>query len=142
MARIKIELPITFSFQTSVKIRVTDINYGGHVGNDNVLSIMHEGRLQYLKHLGFKNEIDIAENIGLIVADAAIQYKAESFHGDEIEVKIALEEFNKYGFDMVYLLTNTKTNIEIARGKTGIVCFNYVLKKVASVPQELLEKLN
>lgn len=141
MARIKIELPNTFSFQTSVKIRVTDINYGGHVGNDNILSIMHEGRLQYLKHLGFKSEIDIAQNIGLIVSDAALQYKAESFHGDEIDLKIATADFNKYGFDMLYLLNNSESGKEIARGKTGIVYYNYVMKKVAPVPQELLQKL-
>ncbi|MEM6846395.1 MAG: acyl-CoA thioesterase, partial [Bacteroidota bacterium] len=79
MARIKISFPVDFIFKTKITIRVTDVNYGGHVGNDSILSIMHEVRLQFLKHLGFKSEVDIDENVGLIVADVAVQYKAESF---------------------------------------------------------------
>ncbi|MEM9391915.1 MAG: thioesterase family protein, partial [Bacteroidota bacterium] len=81
MARIKINFPEDFIFKSKITIRVTDVNYGGHVGNDSILSIMHEVRLQFLKHLGFKSEVDIDENVGLIVADVAVQYKAESFHG-------------------------------------------------------------
>jgi len=34
MQRIKIDLPEFFSFTTPIKIRITDLNYGGHVGND------------------------------------------------------------------------------------------------------------
>jgi acyl-CoA thioesterase FadM len=42
MARIKIELPQSFSFTCRIPVRITDINYGGHAGNDTVLSIIHE----------------------------------------------------------------------------------------------------
>ena len=49
MARVKLEVPSTFSFQTTIPIRITDVNYGGHVGNDSILSILHEIRIQFLK---------------------------------------------------------------------------------------------
>ncbi len=139
MARIKIHFPDHYAFKTLVKLRVTDINYGGHLGNDNVLSLIHEARLQFFRHLGFKSEIDISENVGIIVADAAIQYKAESFYGDELEIKVAVNDFNKYGFDLVYQLTNVKTDQEVATGKTGVVCFDYKAKKVVPNPENLLK---
>ncbi|MEM6522795.1 MAG: thioesterase family protein [Bacteroidota bacterium] len=141
MGRIKIEFPQHYIFKTYVKIRVTDINYGGHVGNDNVLSIMHECRLQFLQHLGFKSEIDISENIGIIVSDVAIQYKSESFYGDELEVRLAVDDFNEYGFDILYQLDNLSTNKEAATGKTGVVCVDYRLKKVVNIPDILREKI-
>ncbi|MEM7109959.1 MAG: thioesterase family protein [Bacteroidota bacterium] len=142
MGRIKIEFPNPYIFKTKIKIRVSDINYGGHAGNDNILSIMHECRLQFLQHLGFKSEIDISENIGIIVSDVAIHYKSESFYGDELEVKLAVDDFNKYGFDMLYQLDNLTTNKEAATGKTGAVCVDYRLKKVVPIPEILIQRLN
>jgi acyl-CoA thioester hydrolase len=42
---------------------------------------------------------------------------------------------------MFYLLENKVTGNEVARGKTGIVCFDYARKKVAPVPEILLKGL-
>lgn len=42
MARVKIELPEKFIFKTEIPIRIDDINYGGHLGNDTVLFTYYE----------------------------------------------------------------------------------------------------
>jgi acyl-CoA thioester hydrolase len=141
MSRLQLDLPATFIFSTEIPIRVTDINYGGHVGNDSILSLMHEARIQFYRHLGFKNELSFEGSIGQIIADAAIVYKSESFLGDVLTAQIAVADFNKYGFDLLYKLTNNTTTKEVARGKTGIVCFDYEKRKVASIPHILLNKL-
>ncbi len=82
MARIKIELPEKFLFRTEIPVRITDINYGGHLGNDSLLSIIHEARLRFLNHLGY-SESNV-EEVGIIMIDSAIQYKSEGFYGDEL----------------------------------------------------------
>jgi acyl-CoA thioesterase FadM len=48
MARIKLTLPSAFGFKTQIPVRIQDLNYGNHVSNDAILSIMHEARMQYL----------------------------------------------------------------------------------------------
>ena len=53
MERIKISLPESFKFSTIMKIRITDLNYGGHVGNDSFLSLIHEARQQFLNHFNY-----------------------------------------------------------------------------------------
>lgn len=141
MPRIKLHLPPNFSFQTEIKIRITDLNYGGHVGNDTILGIMHEARMQYLYKLGYANEVDAFEGNGLIQTDAAIVYKSETFYGETLLVEIAANDFNKYGFDFVYKLSKTGSLIEVARGKTGVVCFDYQNKKIVLLPAGLKEKL-
>ncbi|RYF84358.1 MAG: thioesterase, partial [Chitinophagaceae bacterium] len=60
MARIKINLPHSFLFNTTVPVRITDLNYGGHVGNDALLGIIHEIRMQFLKSLGYSSELEVA----------------------------------------------------------------------------------
>ena len=75
--RVQLQLPETFSFQTEIPVRITDINYGNHLGNDAILSMMHEARVQFLQNLGY-TELEF-EGVGLIMSDTAIIYKGEGF---------------------------------------------------------------
>ncbi|TCW31384.1 acyl-CoA thioesterase [Gulbenkiania mobilis] len=133
MPRIQIALPTDWVFETTLPVRIGDINYGGHMGNDAVLRLAHEARLQCLKHYGY-SELDI-EGCGLIMADAAVVYKAEAFHGDALRFEVGFADFNKYGCDIVYLATRADTGQEVARIKTGIVFFDYGARKVARMPE-------
>lgn len=131
MARIKVELPASFSFSTSIPIRITDLNYGGHVGNDTILSLVHEARVQFLKQFGLE-ELKFA-GLGLIMGDAAIEFKNELFHGDVVKVWVTAAEFTKISFDLYYKLE--KINGEpVAFVKTGMICFDYSRKKVVAIP--------
>lgn len=139
MARIKIELPEKFIFQTEVPIRITDINYGRHLGNDALLSIVHEARVRFFNHLGF-TENDVV-GVGIIMVDAGVQYKNEGFYGDILKIKIAVADITKIGCDIIYLLTNKKTGKEIAIAKTGIVFYDYANKKTVLIPQKFITKI-
>ena len=136
MERIKITLPATFAFSTFLKIRITDINYGGHVGNDTFLSLLHEARMQFLQTFGF-SELNF-EGAALIMSDSAIEYKRELRHGDELKISVAAEGFDKIGFDLFYLLeVSDGEKLEIAgKAKTGMVCFDYGTRKKVAVPQK------
>lgn len=141
MPRIKLELPSTFSFSTIIHVRITDLNYGGHVGNDTVLSFIHEARMQFLKNAGH-SELDFA-GVGLIMSDVMIEFKSELFYGDKIIASVTLGEFSKVGFDVFYKLEkklNDKLTL-VAAAKTGMVCYDYGKKKVVSVPERVKEKL-
>lgn len=133
MARIRIEMPENYLFSTEIPIRISDINYGGHLGNDAVLSILHEARVRFLKQYHY-TEMDI-EGASLIMADSAVVYKAEGFYGDSIQVDVAVGDFNKYGCDIYYLLTNKETAVEMAHAKTGVVFFDYNDRRIRPVPE-------
>jgi len=141
MSRIHLDLPEKFIFRTEIPVRVSDLNYGGHVGNDSVLTIMQEARTLFYRHLGFESEVKLEGTVGQIIADAAIVYKSESFLGDVLVIDIAVADINKYGFNLYYKLTNKATHKDVAHGKTGIVCFDYAKRKVASVPERLLQAI-
>lgn len=49
MSRVKIKFPDEKPLYTvAVPLRIGDINYGGHLGHDAVLSLIHEARMQML----------------------------------------------------------------------------------------------
>lgn len=143
MPRIKIEIPEKFIFKTEITIRITDINYGGHLGNDSLLSIIHEARVRFLNHLGY-SESNV-NGSGIIMIDAAIQYKSEGFYGEVLVIEVAVTEFTGIGCDFIYRIINKDSKKEIAAAKTGIVFFDYEKRKTVPVPPEFkknIEKLN
>ena len=143
MARIKIELPEHFSFTTEIPVRITDLNYGAHVGNDTILSLIHEARMQWLTKLGYTSELNI-EGIGLIMADAGIEFKSELFYGEKIFASVAVAGLTKIGFDVYYKLEkgDSVDRSLIALAKTGMLCFDYKKRKLVSVPDLFRGKLN
>jgi acyl-CoA thioesterase FadM len=138
LARIKIILPEKFIFKTELPVRITDINYGGHLGNDSVLSIVHEARVRFFKSLGY-SESNV-EGSGIIMIDAAVQYKSESFYGDELIIEVAVTDFSQIGCDIAYRLSNKETKKEVALAKTGIVFYDYKERKTVKVPAPFKEK--
>lgn len=140
MSRIKIQEPQDYLFTASIQTRITDLNYGGHVGNDRIFAFMHDARVQFLKYLGYSDEMDF-EGLGIIQSDAAITYKAEIFAHETISIAIGTNDTNKYGCDFVYKFFKSDGQIA-AIGKTGIIFFDYKHKKIATMPTSFLKRLS
>lgn len=142
MGRVKIKFPEEKPlFNCTIPVRIGDVNYGGHVGNDAVLSIIHEARMQMLQSFGY-TEMN-AGGAGLIMADVAIAYKGEGFYNDVLSVGIYVTELTSVSFDLLYHITTERQDehLEIAHAKTGMVCFDYEARKVTAVPEALKSSL-
>jgi len=146
MARIKIDPPDNFAFSTSIPIRITDINYGGHAGNDTILSLIHEARVQFLKTHGY-TEVEF-EGVGMIMSDVGIEFKNELFYGDVVIVSVTATGFSKVSFDIYYKLEKVLRQAQedkkvlVAIAKTGMVCYDYNNKKILAVPEWARAKLS
>ena len=127
-------MPTTNSIaDITIPVRITDINYGNHVGNDSFVAMIHEARVQWLKQHNY-SELDFA-GVGLIMNELVIEFKSESFYGDMINIKIFTGEISRVGFELYYRLTVKRNEEEILLGnaKTGMICYDYEKKKVTAV---------
>jgi len=140
MSSTKLDLPKEFNFHVSIPVRITDINYGGHVGNDTVLTLLHEARMKFLYHYDF-SEMNFG-GVGLIMRDVTIEFKKELFYGDSVRVYITVTNFSRVGFDVFYKMVKNEDEIQVAIAKTGMVCYDYNMKKIASVPVTILQTFN
>jgi acyl-CoA thioester hydrolase len=131
MARLRFEVRGREVFTTSLRVRVDDVNYGGHLGNDSVLTLCHEARIRFLAENGH-SEMDLYGK-AIIMTDAMVIYRAEGELGDEIQIAVYLAEIGRHGFDLYYLLT--RGGEEIARVKTGIAFFDYQRRRIAATPE-------
>jgi acyl-CoA thioesterase FadM len=141
MQKIQIDVPGHFYFTTQVAIRITDINYGNHVGNDAFMALLHEARLQFLQYKGY-TELQVAGH-GLIMADAAIKFMAELFYGDLVDIAVAASGFGTSGFDIVYRMhTNRMGEKKLAAlAKTGMILFDYSRRKPVAIPESVRQHL-
>ena len=137
MARLKIELPQKILASVSIPVRITDINYGNHVGNNSIVEIIHEARVQFLKQHGF-TELNVA-GTSLIMSELLVDFKNESFYDDVLEIKIFSGEITRVSFELFYEISvkRNQQKIIIAHAKTGMVCYNYEIKKVSALPEKL-----
>lgn len=136
MTRVKIIVPENKLALIKIPVRIGDINYGNHVGNDAFVSIIHEARAQWLSRHNF-TELDVC-GIGLIMSDLVIEFKKEAFYGDTVEVQLSAGEISRVGFELFYQLCTNRNekNVLLVNAKTGMVCYNYQNKKITAIPEE------
>jgi acyl-CoA thioester hydrolase len=140
-ARVQITLPGTFIYGTEIDVRSSDLNYGAHVGHDRMLTLIQDARVAMYRSFGYSDERSFEGPVGQVIADAAVVYKSECFLDDKLYIEIGIGESGRSGFDMYYRVTNRTTGKEVAIAKTGIVCFDYAKRKVASIPESLVKNL-
>jgi 4-hydroxybenzoyl-CoA thioesterase len=134
MSRVKFEIQGSEVFRTRLRVRVDDVNYGGHLGNDSVLTLCHEARLRFFAEHG-QSEANLFGK-AIIMSDAMVIYRAEASLGDELDISIHLDDIDRRGFDLYYGLS--RGELEIARVKTGLVFFDYEERKVVPCPEAFL----
>jgi acyl-CoA thioesterase FadM len=139
MARMQIDLPESWLHRCRLAVRVGDVNYGGHLGNDRVLGLVHEARVRWLAACGL-SEGDVG-GVGLIMAEAALVFRAEAFLGDELDVDLGAVNARRSGFDLVCRLTRASDGQEIALVRTGMVCFDYALRRPSRIPEAFARML-
>jgi acyl-CoA thioester hydrolase len=137
MARMKIEMPDKLAFSTEIEVRVTDLNYGNHLANQQFLAYAQEARVRFFAIYGF-TELDFG-GVSLIQADAAITFKGEGHLGDIVHVDVALEKTGGSSFDVYYRFTNSTKGKPMAEIRTALVCFDYEKGKAVRMTQRALD---
>ena len=130
-----------FNFSTDIDVRICDINYGGHLGNDRYLSIFQDARLRYLEQFGY-SELDIGENTSLIMSQVHIDFKAEAFWGDRLTVYVRISKMKSIKFMIEYLMIKDDDQTKVvATGYTEMVGFDYQNRKVKKLPLKFVRDI-
>ncbi len=127
-----------FPYHTSFIVRIGDINYGGHVGNDKLLLVFHDARLRCLQSLGY-SEMDIGNGAGLIMIEAHIFFKGEIFLGDKLLVGVRIRDMGKVKLSFEFRVQRESDGKVVTTGSTLMAAFNYEQRRVCKIPEEFLK---
>jgi acyl-CoA thioesterase FadM len=137
----KIKIPTPVCFSTARKVTATDINYGGHVGNERFLLFAQETRLAFLQTLGFTETA--FGPYGLILAEAHLEYLNELFDEENLIIDLSITAPTRVAFECYYQIKTKRAGKEIkaANIRTNMVCFDYTERKVKSIPEDIKQLL-
>ncbi len=127
----------TFQAISTYEVKVDDINYGGHMGNERALVIFQDARLKCLKILQC-SEKKIGNDSGIILTEAFVKYHKEVFMDDILTVDIIIRDFTKISFIMNYEVRRTMDNALVISGNTRLIAFNYESRKITAIPESFL----
>ena len=125
-------------YETDYKVIFSDINYGGHMGNERALIIFQQTRMEWLNSIVY-DEANI-EGKGLIQLESHVYYLKEVFLGETLLCRIVNVQPERITFNIEYEILN-KNNDIVIKGMTKMAVFDYEKKKIARIPKEFLEKL-
>lgn len=140
MPRLQLREAPAYEFSTTLAVRTTDLNYGGHLGNDRLLSLVHEARVAWLASRGW-SEIDMG-GVSLILADTAVVYQGEAFAGDSLTFEVQPAEVGRTGFRLFYRVRREGDTARIALVENGMVAFDYTRRQVTALPTPVAAALN
>ena len=132
MPRLKLTPLPAYPFACEIVVRTTDLNYGGHLGNDRLLALAHEARVAFLQSHGW-SELDCG-GPSLIMGDAAIVFQAEAFAGDLLRCEAGAAEAGRTGFRLFIRMTRPADGAVVALVETGLVCFDYRARRPVALP--------
>ncbi len=121
-----------FHFVMPYRVRVADVNYGGHVANSAVLNFFQDARIACLEQLGGFSELDLGGGCGIILPEAHVNYRAEMFMGDELQIGVRVSKISRSSFVMDYRIE--RSGETTAEGWTSLVCFDYQARKPRRLP--------
>ncbi|NMC29849.1 MAG: acyl-CoA thioesterase [Pelolinea sp.] len=123
-----------FRFFYPVQIRYADLDAQWHVNNARFLTILEQARLSYIRQLGLwdgKSFLDL----GLIVADVHIAYKAPIELEEEIQVALRVDRIGNKSMTMINEIRNAKDGSLKAQAEVVMVTYDFHSKATIPVPE-------
>jgi acyl-CoA thioesterase FadM len=141
MPRIKLQEQKSYPVSITLDVRVSDLNYGAHLGYDSLLALAHQARVEIFSKMGV-TEIDLGDKkTGIVVSDVAVQYRGEAFVMDSLLFETAPIEIGLASFRMAHRVSNLTTKRPTALIEIGFAAFDYNTRRSGRLPEEFRSKL-
>lgn len=137
MNRQGLTLPPRFDFAADLAVQARDINYGGHLGHDAAVSLLHEARRRWLAAAGY-DEAGVG-GAGLIMLELEVHYGAEAFWADRLRVDMAVTGVGSVRCEFRYRVGRAAG--EVLRARTLMGFFDYPARRLVRRPADFLTRL-
>lgn len=122
-----------FRFYQPIQVRYGDLDPQGHVNNARYLTYMEQGRVAYVHHLGLW-EGDSFLNLGIIMADVHVTFKAPILWGQSLRVGVRISRLGNKSLHSEYVIEDSQTGAVLAEGSSVLVAFDYRAGRTIPIP--------
>jgi acyl-CoA thioester hydrolase len=124
-----------------VRVYYEDTDVAGVVYYANYLKFMERGRTEWLRALGFDQDLLIDQGIAFAVRKAEVDYYKPARFNDALEVisRIELVTPTRMVFRQLIIRSGEPDTV-LCEGKIMVVCVTMSTMKPRAIPQSLLEE--
>lgn len=135
MPRVKLHEQKTYEFIYHVTVQARDVNSAGHMDHKVILDLIQDARTTILHALGMKESSIDGGQTGVILADLAVNYRAESFAFDKLTVETHFGEYNENNFRIFFRICKDDGKCLVALVEAGFVVYDYRNRIIARMPE-------
>lgn len=129
-------------FKLQVRVYYEDTDAGGVVYHSNYLKFMERARTEWLRHIGFEQDILIEENeILFAVRHINIDFHKPAHFNELLNVKTHITDQRKASLVFEQIISNQTEEI-ICKARIKIACLNYKTMKPEPIPETIISELN
>jgi acyl-CoA thioesterase FadM len=139
MPRVTLTEQQSNEYNHPLTVYTIDINYAGHLGNKALLGLVHEVRAYFLKALDFITIVGNKQWFGLIIADLAVNFKAEAYAYDQLMADWQIDELREKSFRLFHRIRRGEQ--VIALDETGVITFDYQSGHVVTLPDNFFNRI-
>lgn len=140
MERVSLDFPeAAIIHRHSLTVRVTDMNYGRHLGHDAVVSLLHEARVQAFATLDLV-EWDM-QGYPSIVADLAVQYQHEARWPEALVIETAVPDPQGKALTIYQRVRKVAPDTIVATARVNQLLLDPQTGRPAAVPDKVKQAL-
>jgi acyl-CoA thioester hydrolase len=121
-----------FHFIHPIEVRYGDLDPQGHLNNSRYLTFFETARIQYFVRLGLFHPEQSFMEIGIILADAHVIFKAPIEYGQDVSVCMRIAKIGNKSMHSEYAIIDNQTGAELAAGSSVLVGYDY--QKAITIP--------
>lgn len=139
MAKMDFEIEGTFTFETVMRVRHTEIDISQHLTVDALTSILSEARARFFYSKGIK-EIN-AEYQGLMITHLQVDYTSRARAREELLVEVGTQHIDEMGGNFTFKISRMYDSSVVATAVMGFIMHDYRLNKAIPLPPSVKQLL-
>jgi len=141
MERVKLDFPAeAVIHRHPLTVRVTDMNYGRHLGHDALISLLHEARIQAFAALDLP-EWDM-HGYPSVIADLAVQYQSEARWPDALMIATAVPEPQSKALTIYQRIYQADSQQIVATARVSQLLIDLASGRPVEVPEQVKQALS
>ncbi len=131
-----------YKFFHPIEVRYGDLDPQGHLNNAKFLTYFEQARVYYFVQLGLFGMQQSFMDIGVIVADIHIKYRAPVLWGEPINAGVRTAKLGTKSITLEQCVTDKSTERLYADGTVILVAYDYHEHHTIRVPEAWRDKIS
>jgi len=128
------------AFSFPVRVYYEDTDAGGVVYHANYLNFYERARTEFMRELGFEQDVLLDEDIAFVVRRAEVDYLFAARFNDQLQIKVSLKQLKRASMIFEQQIINQDGNL-VSQATVVVVCVNLSKMKPIAIPENITKEL-